>query len=187
MKERAKIKKQLVEYGRKIAHCHLVMGPMGNTSVRDGNIIWIKRSGAWFEKTGPGDFVAVDFRSAKALRRQLPSKELLLHLGCYNARGDINAVVHTHPVMATALATAGVPLDTPELYNKIASKSVILPYYPPGSKRLANEVQRAIKKSNAVILANHGLVTVGSNIREAYQRTLACEKEAGVILAGLRK
>ena len=189
MRQATKIKRQLAEYGKKIAHRHLVMGAMGNTSARAANTIWIKRGGSWLERAKTTDFIAVDIRCVKAASGQLPSKEIFLHLGCYKARADIAAVVHTHPFMVTALGTAGVNLNirSPRLHKRIGSKIALLPYYPPGSKKLAGEVQRAIKKANAVILANHGLVTVGKNIKEAYRRSLACEEEAARTLAGLQK
>lgn len=168
-----KIKRLLAKYGRQIGRHHLVMGAMGNTSARIAEKVWIKRGGAWLEQAQPDDFVAVDLRSGKPESKELPSKEVFLHLGCYRARADIQAVVHTHPVMATALATAGFSLNR---------KCAVLPYYVPGSKKLARAVQRAIKKKDAVLLAKHGLVTVGKDIQQAYQRTLSCEREAAKIL-----
>lgn len=179
----------LAEYGRKIACRHLVMGAMGNISIREKDVVWIKRGGCWLERAGPSDFIAVDAKSGRSKSRRLPSKEIFLHLGCYKVRADVRAVVHTHPVMSTALATAGVSLDkhAPELCREIGTKTAVIRYCCPGSKRLAAEVRRAIKKTNIVILANHGLVTVGKDLPAAYQRTLACEKAAKKILASLKK
>ncbi len=185
MKPGNKLKKLLAEYGRKIARRHLVMGAMGNISVKESGVVWIKRGGAWLERARPQDFIAVDVRGGRAKSGRLPSREVFLHLGCYKSRADIAAVVHTHPVMATALATAGVNLNrnSPVVDSKIAT----LRYYPPGSKKLAGEVKRAIKKANAVMLANHGLVTVGKDIQEAFRLTCACEEAARRILLNLRK
>ncbi len=187
MKPGNKVKRLLAEYGRKIARRHLVMGAMGNISVRESKIVWIKRGGAWFERAKPQDFIAVDVTSGRAKSGHLPSKEVFLHLGCYKSRADIAAVVHTHPFMVTALGTAGVDLNiqSPGLHRRVGSEIAILRYYPPGSKKLADEVRGAIKRANAVLLANHGLVAVGKDIREAYQRTCACEEEARKILLNL--
>lgn len=184
MKQEKKIKRLLAEYGRKIARRHLVMGAMGNISLREGKVVWIKRRGAWLEQAGPEDFIAIGVRSGETKPDRLSSKEVFLHLGCYKVRSDIRAVVHTHPVMATALATAGVSLNrrSKRLCQIVGSKLAILRYHPPGSKKLAQKVQQAIKKANVVMLANHGLVTVGKNIKEAYQRTICCEEEAKKIL-----
>ena len=179
MKKANRLRRLLAEYGRKIARCHFVMGTMGNISVREGGIVWIKRGGSWLEKARPADFIAVDLKTAKAKSNQSPSKEIFLHLGSYRARPDIQAVVHTHPVMTTALATVGI--------NPNKAKMAVLPYYSPGSKRLARQVQEAIKRKDIVILANHGLVTVGKDIKEAYRRTCACERRAKKILARLQK
>lgn len=187
MKRGDKIKRLLAEYGRKIARRHLVMGAMGNISAREAKVVWIKHGGSWLARARPKDFIAVNIKTAKAKSGQLPSKEVFLHLSCYRARPDIRAVVHTHPVMATALATAGISLDRKpsRLHKLVGSETHALRYYSPGSKKLACGVRRAIKKANAVVLANHGLVTVGRNIKQAYERSLACEEEAKRILTSL--
>jgi L-fuculose-phosphate aldolase len=184
-----RLKKMLVACGREIGRGHLVMGAMGNISARAGQIIWIKRGGAWLQQAKSEDFVAVDIRSGRPLRAQLPSKEVFLHLGCYRARADIGAVVHTHPVMTTALATVGLSLEiySPALFSKLGGPTAILRYYDPGSQKLARQVQQAVKKANAVMLANHGLVTVGRDIRQAYRRTILCEQAAKRILVNLKK
>lgn len=181
-----KIRRLLSNYGREIARRHLVMGAMGNISARQGGTVWIKSGGVWLERARPQDFVPVDAGSGRAKSAHQPSKEVFLHLGCYQARHDIAAVVHTHPVMATALATAAVTLHkSKRLQEIVGSPLAVLPYYAPGSKKLAEEVRRKIVKANAVLLANHGLVTVGGDIKEAYQRTLDCEQEAKKILQRL--
>lgn len=187
IKQADRIKKSLAVYGRKIAHRHLVMGAMGNISAREAKVVWIKRGGSWLVRAKPEDFIAVNIKTAKAKSGQLPSKEVFLHLNCYRVRPDIKAVVHTHPVTATALASAGISLDrsSKRLASLLGSKTCALRYYSPGSKKLACEVRRAIKKANAVVLANHGLVTVGRNIKQAYERSLACEDEAKRILTFL--
>lgn len=187
--EMSEITRPLVKYARLIARQHLVMGAMGNISIKEKDVVWIKRGGAWLSRARPRDFIAVDAKSGRSKSRQLPSKEIFLHLGCYKAREDVRAVAHTHPVMSTALATAGVSLDkhAPELCREIGTKTAVIRYCCPGSKRLAAEVRRAIKKTNIVILANHGLVTVGKDLPAAYQRTLACEAAARKILTRLKK
>lgn len=189
MRKEIKFKRLLAEYGRMIARRHLVMGAMGNISIREGKTVWIKRGGAWFERATLKDFIAVSLKTGKSFPGELASKELVLHLSCYKVRADIAVVVHTHPVMSTALATAGISLDasSPRLRRIAGSRIVTLPYYPPGSKKLAVEVKRAIKQANVVMLANHGLVTVGGDIKQACRRTLACETEAKKILTQKRK
>lgn len=183
------IKNSLAKYARLIARRHLVMGAMGNISIKEKDVVWIKRGGCWLQRVGPSDFIAVDAKGGRSKSRRLPSKEVFLHLGCYKVRADVRAVVHTHPVMSTALATAGVSLDKhiTGLRKRIGSTTAVVRYCCPGSKKLADQVRRAIKEVNVVIMANHGLVAVGKNMKQAYQRTLACEEAAKKILQRLKK
>lgn len=180
------MRKALVQYSRKIAHCHLVMGAMGNISLREPGReeAWIKRSGAWLEKAKPGDFLKVNIVHPEPKIARKISKEINLHLGCLRARPDINAVIHTHPKVSTGLATAGIDLGRKmtKIRPKIGLKVITIKYYQPGSKALANAVQKAIKKADAVAMAGHGLVVVGKTLKEAYQRTLEIEVNAGKLL-----
>jgi L-fuculose-phosphate aldolase len=158
------------------------MGAMGNISVRDRGEAWIKRGGTWMEKAKPSDFIKTGRKN-----KGLVSKEINLHLCCYKARPDINAVIHTHPNMVTGLATAGVDLGRKmaKIRPKIGSKIETIKYYKPGSIALAKAVKKAIKRANAVAMANHGLVVIGKSLKEAYQKTLIIEKEAGRIIKGI--
>jgi len=159
------------------------MGAMGNISLRDSDrreVAWVKRSGAWLGKAKPGDFLRVNIAHPEPKIARKISKEINLHLGCLSVRSDINAVIHTHPAMVTGLATAGVDLGRKmaKIRPKIESKIETIKYYKPGSKALAEVVKKAIKKANAVAMANHGLVVVGKSLKEAHQRTLLIESEA---------
>jgi L-fuculose-phosphate aldolase len=69
--------------------------------------------------------------------------------------------------------------------RKKLDNMAIIKYYKPGSKLLAKAVSRAIKKRDAVVMANHGLVTVGRSLKEAYQRTVSIETKAGKLLGGI--
>ncbi len=124
------------------------------------------------ERAKPSDFIKIGRKN-----RGLVSKEINLHLGCYKARPDIKAVIHTHPFIITALGT---------VLNKIGRKKLdkvaIIKYYKPGSKLLAKVVSRAIKNRDAVVMANHGLVTVGRSLKEAYERTVKIEANASKLL-----
>ena len=164
------------------------MGAMGNISLRDPDrreVAWIKRSGAWLERAKPGDFLSVNIAHPEPKIARKISKEINLHLGCLRARLDINAVIHTHPAMVTGLATAGVDLGRKmaKIRPKIGSKIETIKYYQPGSIALAKAVKKAIKKANAVAMANHGLVVVGRSLKEAYQRTLVIESEARKLIS----
>lgn len=175
------MKKSLAEYSRKIARQHLVMGAMGNISVRDNRRdVWIKRGGAWMERAKPRDFIKVRYGN-----KGLVSKEINLHLGCYKARPDIGAVIHTHPFIATGLGTVLAKMGRKRA--DFGEKVAIIRYYKPGSRVLAKAVSKAIKKADSVVMAHHGLVVVGRSLKEAYERTVKIEVNAGKLLKQVTK
>jgi len=179
-------KADLLLYGRKIAERMLVVGPGGNTSVRAGDAIVLKASGAAYEDCTEDDFVPVDFRTGDVIdSARRPTCEIYMHLTCFVQRPDVNAVVHTHPPIATGLAIAGetIPPIYPDLIALVGAEIPVLPYIVPGGKKLADAVAAVIADHNAVLLGNHGLLTVGANLREAYFRNLLIEEAAKTWLA----
>lgn len=182
----ASAKRDLLLYGRKIAGLLLVVGPGGNTSARAGSAIVMKASGSAFEDCTEDDYVAVDLATGEVVGSdKRPSCEIFLHLACYLKRPDVHAVVHTHPPIATGIATAGqtIPPLYPDLIALVGREIPCLPYIVPGGKELANAVAEVIGGHNAVLLSNHGLLTVGANVREAYFRNLLVEEAAKTWLA----
>ena len=180
-----KIKKQLVEIGKKIADKGLVVGPGGNISARAGNIIYMKASGICFEEAKVSDYIGVDLKTGKIVDgNKKPTCEIAMHLGCYLERKDIGAVVHTHPPIATAVGMQDIILRpfSPDL-AALAGDVPTIKYIVPGGKELAEEVGKVIKKHNAVLMCNHGLLTVGSNLKEAYYRTLLIEDACKTFVA----
>lgn len=181
-----KIKKELVDLGRKLTDKGLVVGPGGNTSARLGNIIYMKASGITFEKATESDYIGVDLKTGEVVYGQKkPTCEILMHLECYLGREDISAVVHTHPPYAIAYAMLGKTLKqfTPDFVAVINSDVPTIKYVIPAGKELATEVSKTIKKYNAVLMANHGLLTVGTNLKEAYYRTLLVEDSCKTVIS----
>lgn len=171
-------RKELVEIGRKIAEKGLVVGPGGNTSVRVGDVVYMKASGISFESTKEEDYIGVDLNTGKIVDGNLrPTSEIWMHLECYKVRDDVFAVVHTHPPFSIAYAFQGEPLKpfTPDMVALIGSEIPVIEYVVPGGREFALEVGKVIKNYNGVLVKNHGLVTVGSNLKEAYYRTLLVE------------
>ncbi len=171
------IKKYLVEIGKKIADKGLVVGPGGNISARVDNIVYMKASGICLEEAKTSDYIGVDLKTGDIVDgNKKPTCEIAMHLGCYLERKDITAVIHTHPTIATAIGMQDITLKpfTPHLAALVGDIPTIK-YLVPGGKELAEEVKKIIKKHNAVLMCNHGLLTVGSDLREAYYKTLLIE------------
>ncbi len=177
--KKSDVRRELVEFGKKISAQGLVVGPGGNISARSGGTIFIKASGIAFEEAREEHYLAVDLKTGTcgAGDGLKPSCELFFHLGCYLAREDVRAVIHTHPPLATAFACAGVaprPMS-PDFVALVGAEVPLLKYIPPASRKLAEAVVKKIRNHQAVLLQNHGLITVGANLREAYYRNLLVE------------
>ena len=114
-----------------------------------------------------------------------PSSEWRMHVGIYRVRDDVKFVLHTHPPNILALTKAGLKIDL-SLSEAISYVGEIteVPYLRPGSSELADAVSKAISRRNvtAVILRNHGLVTVGSTPYEALNRAEVLENLAYITL-----
>ena len=182
----ATARRDLWFYGRKIAERMLVVGPGGNTSARAGNYIVVKASGCAFEDATEEDFIAIDMATAEVVgSTRKPTCEIHMHIACFLKRPDVHAVVHTHPPVATGLACAGqtIPPIYPDLVALVGAVIPVLPYIVPAGTALANAVAELIPNHNAILLGNHGLLTVGTNVREAYFRNLLVEEAAKTWLA----
>ena len=162
---RATVARRMALCCRQLAAHGLIAGRDGNLSVRLGaNRVLVTPSGLIKSLLEPADMVEVDL-SGKPLRRGVrkPTSELDLHLRILRQRPDAQAVVHAHPPTATGFAVAGEALDAfvlPELIL-LCGRVPLVPYGAPGSPELGERVERFIGEHDALMLANHGAVTVG--------------------------
>jgi L-fuculose-phosphate aldolase len=159
-----KASKELYEHG-------LIKGTSGNISARipGTDTFLIKPSGVYMGLLKPEKLVLVDLEGNKIRGKRNVSAETPMHAAIYRARKDIQAVVHTHASTATAFGIAGIeilPLQI-EMFMLLPRGVPIVPFESPGSKALAEAAQEKIADYDAVILENHGIVTVGSTIEAA--------------------
>jgi len=183
MPEAREIREQLVFYGRKLEEKGLVVGPGGNISARLGDVMYVKASGAAFEDAVPMDYVGVDLNTGEVVDGDMrPSCEVPMHSRIYKVLPGIGAFVHTHSPLAVALASSGaineLPPMFPDFVALLGDKVPVVPYVPPAGEALADSVEGALNDHVACILKNHGVVTIGSNLREAYFRHLLVENAA---------
>ena len=187
MEDLRDLKKELVEYGKRIIQRGLVVGPGGNISIRYEDTIYLSPSGFAFDEVTEDLLVGVNLYTEDIVEGNLkPTCEIAMHLGCYRVRPDIRAIIHTHPPLATGVVSAGVKLRplTAELVALVGSIP-ILDYILPSTKELADAVSKAIKDHNAVLMINHGCLTVGANLREAFYRTEIIEDSARLLIAAM--
>ncbi|NHV99867.1 MAG: class II aldolase/adducin family protein [Thaumarchaeota archaeon] len=191
------LRRALTNYAHAIYNTKLATGPGGTLSARlsRGTTIFVKPSGFNLGELRPEDFVEVDLKTLKVVKGVLkPSMEVGVLARCHLARDDVNAVIHAHPPFCIALTTVGLNLNAP-LYPDHAvflEKVASLPFYPPGSQELAEAAGEAARTHDCMLLKNHGVITLGSSLREAYYRLEIMEESAKItvfssILAGLFK
>lgn len=116
-----------------------------------------------------------------------PPSEFALHLGCYGVRPDIGAVVHAHPPFATALACAGRSLTTflPEAVVSLGLQVPLAPFALPYGAEGAAPIRALIGDYDALLLSNHGVITVGKDVEQALLRMELVEHMARVYTLAL--
>jgi L-fuculose-phosphate aldolase len=132
----------------------------------------------------PDDLVITDLRGRKLSGQRNPSSELAMHLLIYNRRPDINAVCHAHPPTATGYAAAGIPLNK-ALVSEIVLSLGCIPvarYGTPGTPELSETLEPLVQHYDAILMANHGVVTCGQDLLTAFFRMETTEHFARVAL-----
>ncbi|MEU9061227.1 class II aldolase/adducin family protein [Streptomyces sp. NPDC048430] len=165
----------VVATARRTAADGLVVGTSGNVSARVGDIVLVTPSGVPYDRLGPGDAVGVDLEGRQVLGDLVPTSELPLHLAVYRG-SDAAAVVHTHAVHATAVSTL-VP-EVPLIHYAAAllgGPVRTAAYARYGTPELADNMLAALRDRTGCLLRNHGTVTYGRTLDEAYDRTAQLE------------
>ncbi|MGA8221101.1 MAG: class II aldolase/adducin family protein [Candidatus Acidiferrales bacterium] len=132
----------------------------------------------------PDDLVVTDLDGRKLSGRRNPSSELGMHLLIYKRRPDINAVCHAHPPVATGYAAAGIPLNKAILCELVLSLGCVpvSRYGTPGTPELAEALEPLVQSYDAILMANHGVVTYGPDLLTAFFRMETTEHFARVAL-----
>ncbi|HET6266827.1 MAG TPA: class II aldolase/adducin family protein [Acidobacteriota bacterium] len=177
------IRRDICEVGRRMYARHLISGMDGNISVRlDDDRIMATPTGMSKGFLKPDDIVITDMEGKKLEGKREPSSELLLHLSCYRNRPDVKAVVHAHPPVCTGFAVAGIPLNKALLAEVIVTFGCIpiAPYGTPSTEELATSCDGLITKHDALLLANHGALTVGHELFATYFKMETIEHFANI-------
>ncbi len=112
------------------------------------------------------------------------SSEIAMHLLIYRLRPDVNAVCHAHPPTATGFAAAGIALDKPILCELVVTLGQVplAKYGTPGTPELSDAIEPYVKQHDAILMANHGVVTYGQDLLTAFMRMETTEHFAHVAL-----
>ncbi|MFF1277230.1 class II aldolase/adducin family protein [Streptomyces marokkonensis] len=173
--EEARAWAELVETARRSVADGLVVGTSGNVSVRVGGTVLVTPSGVPYDRLGPGDVTGVDLGGRQVLGTLVPTSELPMHLAVYRTTGA-RAVVHTHAVHATAVSTL---VDELPLIHYMAAALGgpvrVARYATYGTDELAANMLEALDGRTGCLLRNHGTVTHGATLSQAYDRTAQLE------------
>lgn len=180
-------KQLVIDAALKMSAKGLVVGKSGNVSIRlppenGRDLLAITPSRKEYDTLVEDDIQVVDFEADPVEGDLAPSVETMMHIGIYRARPNIGAVIHTHSVFASVLAVAGrgIPPILEDQVNFIGGEIALAAYAASGSEDLVQNVVAALGDRNAALLANHGAVGIGRNVREAFTVCELLEKTARV-------
>lgn len=180
------LKKLFVEIGRRIWERNYVAANDGNITVRlNENEILTTPTGVskGFMNTDMIIKVDLDGKVISGNPNFRPSSEVKMHIDVYRERPDIKSVVHAHPPFATSFAVAGIPLDKcvlPEAIIVIGAVP-IAKYGLPSTDELPDMIRPHIRTSDAILLENHGALTLGTDLLNAYHKMETLEHTANIV------
>jgi L-fuculose-phosphate aldolase len=175
----------IVEVGRRLYARGYTASNDGNISVRldRGRLLMTPKS-VCKGFMSPDMMCITDLDGRKLAGERDPSSEMQMHLEVYRQRPDANAVVHAHPPIATGFAVAGIPLDRAVLAEVVTTLGSvpIAEYATPSTKELPEAVRKYVKAHDGMLLANHGALTLGTDLFSAYYKMETIEHFAKISL-----
>src|SRR5947209_2724145 len=179
------LRNEIVRLGRMLHQQSMVSATDGNLSVRlDEERILSTPTGMSKCMMSVDDLVIVDRRGIVIEGERNVSSDIGMHLLIYRLRPDVNTVVHAHPPTATGFAAAGMALDQPlvsEVVINLGSIPLAL-YGTPGTPELAASIESLVPMHDAILLANHGAVTYGRDLLNAFMKMETVEHFARIAL-----
>ena len=170
-------RKEIIDASKYLLQLQFNIGSEGNISYRQKNEIYITPSGIKTLNLEPKDISKVDL-NGKVLNKNKPSSEILLHSGIYRNHKDIRAVVHSHSKWASILSCMRICI--PSFHYMVAefggNNIKCSKYATFGTEKLSKYVNEVLHKRKGCLIANHGQVTIGCNLEEAVDLSIALEK-----------
>jgi L-fuculose-phosphate aldolase len=165
------IREQICDIGRRIYQREFSAANDGNITYRlNDNEVLCTPTMHCKGYLKPDDLSIIDMEGNQISGKKPRSSEALLHLQIYKERSDINSIVHCHPPHATAFAIAREPIPQcvlPEV-EVFLGDVPITQYETPGSQKFADTIIPVVKRSNVIVLANHGTISYGESVERAY-------------------
>jgi ribulose-5-phosphate 4-epimerase/fuculose-1-phosphate aldolase len=178
---------QVLTIAKRIYSNGLVIASLGNVSCREGeDIIAITPSGIDYEELTVDDIVTITLQGTVVQGDHPPSSETPMHTLIYRERPDVNGVVHTHSIYASAFSVVNreIPVDMVEVAAHVGGRIPVAPYRLPGTEDLGRQALAVLHDRRACILQNHGVLAIGETLEKAYKAAAIVELAARIHLLG---
>lgn len=176
------LRAEVVETAREMFRLGLVVGAAGNVSARDGDIVQITPRGLPYDEMSQQDVVALSLGGDVVDGMREPSSEWRVHVAVYAARPEVQAIVHTHSVHATAWSCLEEPLETgvKEFGQAVGGAVQTAADAPPGTEEIARSAVDALEGRSAALLARHGVLALGESPARALVVAQVVERHAQI-------
>jgi len=176
----AELKQHLAEITTELYRAGVVTATGGNISVRsaeNAKALWITPSAVLKGSLHSDDMILIDLDGKILGGKYKPSIEFAFHAGLMKLRADVNAVVHSHTPYATVWGLGDLDIPPITYEALLVGRLPFIPWHMVGSQELATAVMETVGKgiTSGAFLRNHGLVTVGRDLRQAADATLMVE------------
>lgn len=182
--EQARLRKAICEIGKLCYQRFYIVGADGNISARlaDGTIL-ITPAGAMKGFLEPQHIAHIDMKGDVCDGGPKASTEKGIHIAAYEERPEMRAVVHAHPPHAVAMTIAGIDMQAPFIPEIIVTIGGIptANFGTPGTHELADSIRGILRCSDTVVMTNHGSVTLGANLMDAYKKLDMVEHTAKIL------
>ena len=184
MSEADDIKAHVIATAQELLRAGLVEGTAGNLSARlpDGNVVMTPSSHP-YEAMTVADLAVIDLEGNVVSGERAPTSEKALHLACLRTHADVNGVIHSHAKYATmfAITHQPIPCVIEEFDIYVGGEVPVADYELTGSDELGDECARHLGDRGAVLMANHGLLTVGKDLAQAHKVASLVERTAEIV------
>ena len=178
---------QVLTIAKRIYSNGLVIASLGNVSCREKeDIIAITPSGIDYEDLTVEDIVTITLQGKVVKGDHTPSSETPMHTLIYRERPDIQGVVHTHSIYASAFSVVNreIPVDMVEVAAHVGGRIPVAPYRLPGTEDLGRQALTVLQDRRACILQNHGVLAIGETLEKAYKAAAIVEIAARIHILG---
>jgi L-fuculose-phosphate aldolase len=185
------LKQLIIEIGKRLWTRGYIASNDGNITIRlNGKEVLTTPTGVSKGFMTPDMIIKMDMdgRILTPGSKFRPSSEVKMHMEVYRQRPDIHSVVHAHPPYCTSFAVAGIPLDKCVLPEAILTLGAvpIAPYGTPSTREIPDSVKPYSEQSDAILLANHGALTMGVDLLTAYHRMETLEHSATIVFLAIQ-